>query len=250
MAYRHRKKKRIRSVKAIQAEITIHEESYRKHLLWCARNEKYSVRWKYHCSQIQEKIFDLKGSERSYKKTLGLFHSKELTNVASQSFQKLEWQLAKGEEKALIEVPELEFPYEHYPNNRCMYSDWKMIPVYLSRELAQAQLRESKKEKQRTIKARAAKADKKTRELAASVKPRLLQDHLCPYCQNDLGDNPHADHIYPVSRGGLSTLVNMVYVCATCNIKKKDNTLKMFIDKYGLDRDSIEKDLNRLGKEY
>jgi 5-methylcytosine-specific restriction endonuclease McrA len=131
-----------------------------------------------------------------------------------------------------------------------MHSDWKMIPVYLDRELDQAKAKEAKKEKQRTIRARVAQADNKTRELATSVKLRLPKDHLCPYCGNDLGDDTHADHIYPVSRGGLSTLVNMVYVCATCNIRKRDNTLKMFIDEFGLDRDGIEKRLSKLGKEY
>jgi 5-methylcytosine-specific restriction endonuclease McrA len=250
MTYRRRNKKRIRSVKTIEAEIEAHEERYRKHLLWSARNEKYSERWKYYCSRINEQIFELKRTERNYKRTLGLFRSKELTEEASEKLRKLERQLTEGEKKALIDVPELDFPYEQYPNGRCMHSDWKMIPVYLDRELDQAKAKEAKKEKQRTIRARVAQADNKTRELATSVKLRLPKDHLCPYCGNDLGDDTHADHIYPVSRGGLSTLVNMVYVCATCNIRKRDNTLKMFIDEFGLDRDGIEKRLSKLGKEY
>jgi 5-methylcytosine-specific restriction endonuclease McrA len=163
---------------------------------------------------------------------------------------KLEMQLSEAEKKALIDVPMLDFPYEQHPNNRCVYSDWKMIPVYLQRELAQAKEKESKKEKQRAIKARVAKADEKTRVLAASVKLRLPQDHLCPYCGKDLGDSPHADHIYPVSRGGLSTSVNMVYVCTDGNAKKRDKTLRMFIEEFELDRSRIEERLSELGKEF
>lgn len=250
MGYRRRNKKRIRSVRTIEAEIATHEERYRKYLLWHARNKKHSERWKYYCSQINEEIFKLKRTESNYKRTFGLFRSMEMTKEATEELRKLEHQLAEGEKRALIDVPELDFPYEQYPNARCMHSDWKMIPAYLGRELEQAKLIEAKKEKQRTIRARVAQADNKTRELAASVKLRLPQDHLCPYCGNDLSDDPHADHIYPVSRGGLSTLVNMVYVCATCNIKKRDRTLRMFIDEFGLDRDSIEKRLSKLGKEY
>ncbi len=250
MAYRHRNKKRIRSVKTIEAEIADHEERYKKHLLWSARNEKYFEKWKYYCAQTNEKILELKRSKYSYKKILGLFRSEVMTDEASLNLHNLERELCEGEKKALIDVPELEFPYERYPNNRCMHSDWKMIPDYLGRELEQAKLKKAKKEKQRSKMARVAQADKKTRELAASVKMRLQKDHLCPYCGNDLGDHPHADHIYPVSRGGLSTLVNMVYVCASCNMRKRDSTLRMFIDKYGLDRDRIEKQLSKLGKEY
>jgi len=145
MTNRKRDKKRIRSVKAIEAEIAAHEERYRKHLLWRTRNEKYSERWKNYCSQINEKISELKRTERNYKRTLGLFRSKEMTEEATEELHRLERQLAEGERKALNDVPELDFPYEQYPNGRCMHSDWKMIPVYLGRELQQAKLKEAKK---------------------------------------------------------------------------------------------------------
>ena len=181
---------------------------------------------------------------------LGLFRSKEMTKEATEQLHILERLLAEGRKRAETDVPELSFPYEQFPNDRCAHSDWRMIPFYLCRELEQAKLKEVKKEKQRTIMARVAQADNITRELGISVKLRLPKDHNCPYCGNDLGDVPHADHIYPVSRGGLSTLVNMVYVCADCNIKKRDSTLKMFIDDFGLDRDNIEERLSKLGKQF
>lgn len=65
-----------------------------------------------------------------------------------------------------------------------------------------------------------------------------------------LGDEPHADHIYPVSKGGRSMPKNMVYVCAPCNSQKINLTLAGFIKKYNLDRDEIERRLQELGKEF
>lgn len=250
MAYRHTKQKRVRKVDVIEADIAAHEERYRKHLLWKEKNERFIERRRYYCAEIEEQISHLRNSKSSYKKMLGFLRTRELTAEATRRIRELELQLSEAENKALTDVPMLDYPYDHYPNNRCIYSDWKMIPIYLQRELVQAKVNESKKEKQRAIKARVAKADGKTRELAASVKLRLPQDHICPYCGNDLGDNPHADHIYPVSRGGLSTLANMVYVCADCNAKKRDRTLRMFIEEFGLDRGAIEKRLNDLDKEF
>ncbi len=94
----------------------------------------------------------------------------------------------------------------------------------------------------------------KTRELAEEIK-REIKSQLskfkeCPYCENDLGEIPHADHIYPVSKGGLSTKENMVYICQNCNSSKSDKTLNTFIKLKGLDRDKVEANLELLGKDY
>ena len=90
----------------------------------------------------------------------------------------------------------------------------------------------------------------KSREVAKSIKDKLNSDHSCPYCGGSLGEQPHADHIYPISKGGFSTLDNMILVCEECNIKKKDLTLQQFLEEYNLDRDKIEKVLKSLGKAY
>lgn len=94
----------------------------------------------------------------------------------------------------------------------------------------------------------------KTRELALEVKreikSQLSKFKVCPYCENDLGEIPHADHIYPVSKGGLSTKENMVYICQNCNSTKSDKTLNAFIKLKGFDRDKIEANLELLGKDY
>ena len=61
------------------------------------------------------------------------------------------------------------------------------------------------KEKKARYKATIAGYEGKSRKLAESVKGQLdIYDH-CPYCGGNIGIEPHADHIYPVSKGGRST---------------------------------------------
>lgn len=90
----------------------------------------------------------------------------------------------------------------------------------------------------------------KSRVVAKTVKSRLPVNSECPYCGDDIGATPHADHIYPVSKGGRSTIANMVYICSDCNMKKSNKTLREYILKYGLDRDEIEQNLHDLGKSF
>lgn len=111
-------------------------------------------------------------------------------------------------------------------------------------------LHEAKLEKIQILKAKAARNSNETRTLATSVKRKLNKQDHCPYCSEELDDNAHVDHIYPVSKGGKSTIRNMVYVCAACNLNKMDMTLQLFIKKYDLDRDDIESALDELGKDY
>lgn len=77
------------------------------------------------------------------------------------------------------------------------------------------------------------------RKTAASVRSRIEKEvaggSTCPYCGNGLGANWHADHIYPVKLGGLSSIQNMVAVCIDCNLKKGDRTLAEFAQRYQLD---------------
>jgi hypothetical protein len=106
---------------------------------------------------------------------------------------------------------------------------------------------------ERTVAAAAAHFDA-TRDHAYRIKGGLLGQlditKDCPYCGLPLGDSTHADHIYPVSRGGLSTIENMVLVCDQCNLSKGDRTLREFIRKNNLDAERIESTLERLGKRF
>lgn len=100
------------------------------------------------------------------------------------------------------------------------------------------------------LRAAAAAGVIETRKVGSSVKRRLVKQPWCPYCGGLLGSNPHADHIYPVSKGGRSVPKNMVYVCSACNGMKRTLTLTGFIRKNGLNRVAIEQRLEELGKEY
>jgi 5-methylcytosine-specific restriction endonuclease McrA len=88
----------------------------------------------------------------------------------------------------------------------------------------------------------------KQRELAEAIKRKIQKDHPCPYCNKELGNNAHADHIYPISRGGLSIEWNMIFVCEPCNLNKRDMPLFEFILKHRLDAANILRTLRALGK--
>lgn len=70
----------------------------------------------------------------------------------------------------------------------------------------------------------------------------LYTEHAaCPYCGGALGpissyDSPaetiseqsaHLDHMDPLSKGGEDSIRNAVYVCAKCNLAKRD---RLFVD--------------------
>jgi len=87
-----------------------------------------------------------------------------------------------------------------------------------------------------------------SRSQAEIIRNTLATNHPCPYCGRGLGVDCHADHIYPVSKGGLSTQENMIMVCTECNLKKGNLSLRKFLKKYNFDRDTVEKRLVEHGK--
>lgn len=96
--------------------------------------------------------------------------------------------------------------------------------------------------------AKAAAADNKTRARASNLKRLVKKTKDCPYCGSDLGDNPHLDHIYPVSKGGLSISENLVWCCSTCNAIKTDKGLMQFLKERRLSIDRTLARLHDLGK--
>lgn len=88
-------------------------------------------------------------------------------------------------------------------------------------------------------------------KIKSGLKKQLHTHKECPYCWEILNpDDAHADHIYPIAKGGLSTTKNMVYVCSKCNSRKGTMTLSKFALKYKLDREVIEMVLEELGKDF
>lgn len=128
---------------------------------------------------------------------------------------------------------------------------------YLEKKIS----KENKKNRQNNLRAQAAKNTKDARSVASSQRTKLLFEEQkksyakCPYCQKTLGtfsgkSVAHLDHIYPVSKGGLSTKQNLVFICSACNAEKRDMTLGQFIKKTAKERDEIEAKLDLLGKDY
>jgi 5-methylcytosine-specific restriction endonuclease McrA len=93
--------------------------------------------------------------------------------------------------------------------------------------------------------AKAAATDKTTRHRGSSLKRIVTKTESCPYCQGPLGSAPHLDHIYPVAKGGLSIIENLVWCCSSCNGLKSDKGLVSFLTTRGL---SVEVTLSRLAK--
>jgi 5-methylcytosine-specific restriction endonuclease McrA len=106
------------------------------------------------------------------------------------------------------------------------------------------------KERIKIDRSKIAAHERKSRDFADKFKKTIPKTGYCPYCGDDLGNNPHLDHIIPIAKGGYSIEPNLVYVCEDCNLKKSDMTLTKFIKKYYLDRDMVEENLDNLEKEY
>lgn len=96
--------------------------------------------------------------------------------------------------------------------------------------------------------AKAAASDKHTRGRAASLKYLVKKTKECPYCGQDLGNRPHLDHIYPVSKGGLSIVENLVWCCSTCNSLKADKGLMQYLTERRIGIEETIFRLHSLGK--
>lgn len=118
------------------------------------------------------------------------------------------------------------------------------------RQLEAPSKAQARAEKKRREKARREALLNRQRSGAQGIRLRLPRDHPCPYCGGPLGSAPHADHIHPVGKGGLSTIENMVNICAQCNSRKSHMTLTAFVAKEGRDLAGILARLRALGKEF
>lgn len=122
---------------------------------------------------------------------------------------------------------------------------------------AKAEEDRKRRAKREAVTAIAARTQEKSRRYARTVRRKIHPDQfdilqVCPYCASALdSERSHADHIYPIALGGLSTTSNMVFVCDTCNLSKRDLTLREFIARNThLNSESIVERLTLLGKKF
>lgn len=63
-----------------------------------------------------------------------------------------------------------------------------------------------------------------TRNINDKLRQQVLRrdGNQCRYCGNKTGPF-HMDHVYPYSKGGETTVKNLVTACEKCNLKKRDS---------------------------
>lgn len=123
----------------------------------------------------------------------------------------------------------------------------------INRSLLNAYPELLKKSKQRKKNARLAMFDKQSRvsgsDITRFIKQKSPDPYICPYCNKSTKiKNSHVDHINPISNGGLSVKNNMVLVCSTCNLSKKDISLFRFCSEKNFNFAKVSQRLVDLGK--
>lgn len=139
-------------------------------------------------------------------------------------------------------------------NLRVFFKDFSLEQIDAEIKIREAVL-QKEKDKIQEIRARAASNELEIRAQAKRLRSDLAKQKnlvsFCPYCEGSLDfGNAHLDHIYPVSKGGQSTNKNLVFVCSSCNLKKKMHTLRVFVRDSGYDFDRIASRLEALGKDF
>jgi len=236
--------------------------------------ERKIERWKYSlpiddlCSFAQSFVGfgkEIKKSIQSYlrhtENRLAGFREKGLTNSfwVSLFTSKVDAETLRREEQTKAEylalsqeIPEVEKAVkllEEVTAETCGYSSRILqIKERLSIAVEKKEAIERFEAKHGKALAKAASVDKKARGRATSLKRLVKKTKECPYCGADLGPNPHLDHIYPISKGGLSIVENVVWCCSSCNEVKMDKGLVQFLKGRGVPIEQALSKLHSLGK--
>ena len=70
----------------------------------------------------------------------------------------------------------------------------------------------------------------KRNKISAIIRAEVLErdGSRCRYCNDENGPF-HIDHVFPVSKGGLDVIDNLVVACVPCNLSKSDKTLEEWL---------------------
>lgn len=249
----------IQSIKNFKTEIEKLEKLKIEYLDYKIRKTKYEEEKTKSIEPLKQIYKQLIEEKDNYKKGIRyLFKEKELNEdiklKVTEITNKIDYKLIELEQKYRVkkspylghelDLDRIDYRIENDVTKRIIDFQ-KSIEIY-NKELEKKQ---DKNQKNDNIIGLAAQATNKTRQRAKTIKNNIEEYENCPYCGETIIES-HVDHIYPVSKGGLSTTKNMVRVCNSCNIKKRDLTLNQFIRKYELDREFIERNLDALNKSY
>lgn len=232
---------------------------------------------------ISKEIETLRASENSYLIKKGwIFSSRELKseiedkiNILNQTAQLLFNKLNSNEfdniKNVLGELDFIEKIFDEYNKrlNQFLRQDkseaskkdreqkkflieQKKIEAYRLKEEKRKENEQKKEAELNKVKNKLQEKEKDKRKTLKKLKPSLKHFGYCPYCFESFSKNlvTHVDHIYPLSKGGLESIENLVVVCSECNLNKGNLTLNNFIKKFNLNREAIEKELDLLNKEY
>jgi len=205
----------------------------------------------------QHNIFTsfITGSGREYDKLHEEYIEKQQQN--SHQFQLYAKELEELRKKDLKpQRPEFIFKKKEIRPLKERLSDIRVHIRQLKQEERnkEADERNKKLEAKRQEKdAKLARYEKESRRqakyLVSEIKKEEQENWKCPYCNKGVDLNlSHVDHIYPVSKGGLSVKENMVLICEKCNLKKGDGSLRSFCKKEKFTYSKVCERLENLGK--
>jgi len=208
--------------------------------------DEYRAFYNSRISPLLDRSFKIQRDPKSYKTSLlGLIRTRELSESSATELKKLNEEIERLDRLIKTKLGPLSFGPEKFNTYEIdqLRHQLNRYQIFLDKKV-------QKENKIALAKGLAATVTKETRKLGDTVKSKLRLNDFCPYCNRRIVGLPHADHIYPIAKGGLSIERNMVYVCNECNIKKGILTLTAFIKKYQLDRDQVERNLEMLKKDF
>jgi hypothetical protein len=150
-------------------------------------------------NDLHRKIDEIKKSDRYRKKKAGiagfLFGEFELNEHGEIALAACNDALSRAEHKRSLLSQKA---YSERPYVKSQINRKKEFLLTIEEQIG---VLEKKKEKTLALKNKAAQTIKEKRKLGSRVKQNL-NSHECPYCFSILSKNTHADHIYPLAKGG------------------------------------------------
>ena len=77
-----------------------------------------------------------------------------------------------------------------------------------------------------------------------------IQNHNCPYCSNNMKDDIHIDHLIPLSKNGSNEVHNLILCCSSCNLRKSDKELDVWLEGCNIGYDDFISDIERRNEMY